>query len=65
MRVLKLDLTGDGNAVVGDGRSAPLLVDDDVAAPGAQRHLDGVREAVDTALQRPPRVLVELQALGH
>jgi hypothetical protein len=65
VRVLQLDLTGDGHAVVGDGGSAPLLVDDYVAALGAQRHLDGVREAVDTALQRPPRILVELQALGH
>ena len=59
VRVLQLDLAGDGHAVVGDGGSAPLLVDDDVAALGAERHLDGVREAVDAALQRAPRVLVE------
>ena len=30
--VLELDLTGDGHAVVGDGRRAELLLEDDVAA---------------------------------
>ena len=37
--VLEVDLTRDGHAVVGDGRSAPLLIDDDVAALRTQRHL--------------------------
>ena len=65
VRVLQLDLTGDGDAVVGDRRRAPLLVDDDVAAARAERHLDGVGERVHAALERAPRVLVELQDLGH
>ena len=65
LRVLQLDLLGDGHAVVGDGRSAPLLVDDDIAATRAERHLHGVRELVDAPLKRPPRVLIEIQALGH
>ncbi len=51
-RVVELDLTGDGHAVVGDGGGAPLLVEDDVAALGAERHLDGVGERVDAALER-------------
>ena len=64
VRVLELDLAGDGHAVVGDGGGAPLLVDDDVAALGAERHLDGVGEAVHAALERPPGVLVESRLLA-
>ena len=64
-RVVELDLTGDGHTVVGDGRRAPLLVEDDVAALGAERHLDGVGERVDAALERAAGVLVELQDLRH
>jgi hypothetical protein len=64
-RVVELDLTGDGHTVVGDGGRTPLLVEDDVAALGAERDLDGVRERVDTALERATGVLVELQDLWH
>jgi hypothetical protein len=63
--VLELDLAGDGHAVVRDGRRTPLLVDDDVAALGAERHLHGVREGVDAALERLAGGVVELQFLGH
>src|SRR6476661_4789414 len=63
--VLELDLAGDGHAIVGDRGGAPLLVDDHVAALGPEGHLDGVRERVDTALQRLARVVVELQRLSH
>ena len=62
--VFELHLPRDGHAVVGDGGSAPLLVDDDVAPTRAQRHLHGVREVVHAALQRAPCLLVELQHLG-
>src|SRR4051794_21578923 len=61
--VLDLDLTSDGDAVVGDGRSAELLVEDDVAAARAERHLDGVRDRVDALLQGLARVDVVLQFL--
>src|SRR5438034_1116498 len=44
--VLELDLLGDGDAVLGDAGSAERLVEDDVAALGAERHLDGVGEDV-------------------
>ena len=47
--VLELDLLGDGDAVLGDARSAERLVDDDVAALGAERHLHRVGEDVDAA----------------
>src|SRR5213079_558869 len=47
--VLKLDFLGNGDAVLGDARCAEALVDDDVAALGAQSHLDRVGEDVDAA----------------
>ena len=65
VRVLQLHLLGDGHAVVGDGGGAPFLIDDDVAAARAERHLHGVGELVDAALKRAAGVLVELQDLGH
>ena len=64
-RLLELDLTGDGHAVVGDGRGAELLVQHDVAALGTQGHLDRVGELVDAALEGATSGLVEDQLLGH
>ena len=43
----ELDFLGDGDAVLGDARGAERLVDDDVAALGAERDLHGVGEDVD------------------
>ena len=65
VRVLELHLLGDGHTVVGDGGRAPLLVDDDVAAARAKRHLHGVGEPVDATLKVAAGVLVELQDFGH
>ena len=45
VRVVELDLAGDRHAVVGDDRGAEGLVQDDVAAARAERHLDRVRPA--------------------
>jgi hypothetical protein len=64
-RVVQLDLTSDGHAVVGDGGRSPLLVEDDVAALGAEGHLDRVGQGVHAALEGAPGALVELQDLGH
>ena len=64
-RVFELDVLGDGDAVVGDGRGAELLVEHDVAALGAERDLDGVGEGVDAALQGVAGLFVEEQLLGH
>src|SRR5580692_6530015 len=63
--VLQLHLLGDGHTIVGDGGSAPLLVDHDVAAPRAERHLDGVRELVYATLKGATGILAELQDLCH
>ena len=64
-RVLELDVASDRDAVVGDGGGAELLVEDDVAALGADRHLDRVGEAVDAALERTTSLLVEDQLLSQ
>ena len=51
-RVLELDLLGDGDAVLGDRGRAELLLDDDVAALGAERDLHRVGQLVDAAQDR-------------
>ena len=61
--VLDLDLTSDGHAVVGDRRRAPLLVEHDVAAARAERHLDRVGDRVDAELERLAGVRGVLQFL--
>ena len=64
-RIVELDLAGDRHAVVGDRRRAELLVEDDVAALGADRHLDRVGEPVDAALERATSGLVEDELLSQ
>ena len=54
--VVELDFLGDGHAVLGDARRAERLVENDIAALGAQRHLDGVGENVDAAQHLLARV---------
>src|SRR5699024_2710838 len=49
----------------GDGGGTPLLVQDDVAALGAEGDLDRVRELVDTALERATCVLVVDDLFSH
>ena len=65
VRVLELDLLGDGDAVVGDRGGAPLLVEHDVAALRAEGDAHGVGELVHAALERPAGLLVECDDLGH
>ena len=64
-RVVELDLTGDGHAVVGDGGGAELLLEHDVAALRAEGDLDGVGQLVDAGLEAAAGLVVELQDLGH
>ena len=64
-RVLELDLLGDGDAVVGDRRRSPLLLEDDVAALRAEGHAYGVGELVHAVLEGPAGLLVEGDQLGH
>src|SRR5581483_11256971 len=63
--VLELDLLSDGHAVVGDRRSAELLVEHIVAALRPERDLDGRGELVDAALQLPPGILVKYELFGR
>ena len=49
-RVGQLDVLGYGDAVLGDGGSAELLLEDHVAAFGAEGYFDGVGDGVNAAL---------------
>src|SRR5205823_11254882 len=61
--VLDLDLAGDRDAVVRDGRRAELLVEHDVPALRAEGHLDRVGQDVDATLERAARILTEFELL--
>ena len=54
--VLQFDFLGDRNAVLGDAGGAEALVDDDIAALGAERHLHRIGEDVDAAHDALTRV---------
>ncbi len=64
-RILEIDFLGDGNAVLGDGGGTELLVEHDVAALRAERHLDGVREGIDAAQDGLTRLLAVNNLLCH
>ena len=64
-RVLEVDFLGDRHTVLGDGRGTELLVDDDVAALGAERDLDRVGQGVDAAEDRLTRILSVHNLLCH
>ena len=63
--VRQLDLARDRHAVVGDRRRPGEPLEYDVAALGAERHLDGVGQCVDAVLQQSTRLVIEVQALAH
>src|SRR5450631_3686807 len=65
VRVFELNFLGDADAVVGDRGRAPLLLQHDVAAARAERHLHGVGELVHTALEGATSSLVIRDDLGH
>ena len=50
-RILKLDILGNRDAVVGYERSAVLLVEDNISALGAERDLNCIGELIDTGLE--------------
>ena len=60
----ELDLLGDGDAVLGDARSAEALLDDDVAALGAERDLHRIGEDFDAAQNTVARVGGKANVLG-
>src|SRR5690606_87338 len=63
--ILELDLLGDGHTIVGHGRRTELLVERDVAPLRAERGLHGIREDVNTLLERLSCLFVELKYLWH
>ena len=65
VRVLEVDLLGDGDAVVGDRGCAPLLLEHDVAALRAEGDAHGVGELVHARLERAACVLRVSDLLRH
>ena len=63
--VLQLDFLADRHAVLGDGRAAEGLVEDDVAAGRAQRHRDGVGQLLDAPEQSFPGLIFVEQLFSH
>src|SRR3546814_9188446 len=61
--VFQFDFLRDGDAILGDARCAETLVDQDVAALGAERHADRVGENIDTARDTFARVTGEFYVL--
>ena len=57
--VFEFDFLGDGDAVLGHGRSAEALLEHDVAALGAQRHGHGVGQDIDAAQNLLTRLLAK------
>ena len=64
-RVLELDFLGNGDAVLGDGRGAELLVQHHVSALRAEGHLDRLRHLLHAAEQLLPGILVETELFSH
>ena len=51
--IFQFDFLGDGHAVLGDGRGAEFFVEDDVAAFGAERGVDGAWRVSDALAGGP------------
>ena len=63
--VFQVDFLGDGDAVLGDGGRAEGLLEDDVAALGAEGDLDGAGELADAAANCFAGFLIEGDDFGH
>src|SRR5437879_663075 len=63
--VRQFNLFCNGDAVLGDGGGPELLLDNNVAALGAEGHLHGVRQKVDAAEDRSPGLFSVYDLLCH
>src|SRR5581483_7637606 len=61
IRVFELDFFCYGNAVLGDGRAAEFLVENNVATARSKRGFDRASEFLNATKQRLTRALVELE----
>ena len=65
VRVVEIDLAGDGHSVVGDRRATELLVQHHVPTTRAESDLVPIGQLVDAALQRRPGLGIEADLLRH
>jgi hypothetical protein len=64
-RIFEIDFFGDGDTVVGDRGSAPLLVENDVATLRSERDADGVSQFVHTSFEATASLLVKCNDFRH
>ena len=64
-RIVKLDVTGDGDAVVDDLGDAKAPLKHHVTPLGTQRHLDSVGHGINPRQQRFTARVSELDLCGH
>ena len=57
--VFQLNFLGDGDAVLGNCRGAPLLVEDDVSSARAEGDFHRVSDGIRAALKGTPGVLIK------
>ncbi len=65
VHILKLDLLGDGDSVVGDGGRTELLLQNHVPALGPEGDTNGVGNFIDTAEHRAAGFFSENKNLSH
>ena len=65
-RILQIDLLGYRHPILRAGGRAELLLKDDVAALGAESHLDGIRQLVNSPQDCVPAIIgVDNFSCGH
>jgi len=64
-RILEVDFLCDGHAILGNGGGTELLVEDDVAALGPERHLHGIGKLVHAAQDGLTRLLAVNNLFSH
>ena len=64
-RIGQLDLFGDGDAVLGDGRRAEFLLDNHVATLGAECHFHRVGDFVHAALKAATGLFIKSNVFCH
>ncbi len=63
--ISQLDLLGDGDAIVGDGRRSGELLQHRVTAFGSQSHLDRISQGVYAHFEQRSGVLAESEFFCH
>src|SRR3989344_1914577 len=64
VRIFEIDLLGDRDAIVGDGRRSPFLLQDDIASARPERDLDRIGHFGNPLFELPPGLVPEHYFFG-